>query len=806
MPGDRPTGEDAMTAPTRIWKLSFVAFPALLLYAGAQGSPRPSQKAASPADVAYAQQIAPLIKQYCVGCHQGSSPSGGINLTGYASAAAVLKGRDTWTQVSRNLATGHMPPEGAPHPTQAQRDRIVAWIDGTITKADCQLHDPGRVTMRRLNREEYNNTIRDLLGVNLRPADEFPSDDSGYGFDNIGDVLSISPLLMEKFVNAAEKVAAAAIITPEAATKPTRFQCATLPGANSTRLSGIEGHLFTTNTSLGTPITAPTDGEYVLRARGFGQQAGPDPAKMAFLLDGKTIQTVDVEAVEKKPEIYEIRTHIPAGQHKFEVAFTNDYYVPAKETTGPDGKKKYKRAEDRNLFVEYLEVQPDAGVAPPLPASHKRIFIAMPQDPNDPAERMACARKIMAAFARRAWRRPVTADEVNRLARYVDLAAKNGESFERGIQLAVTATLCSPNFLFHVETDPQQLGASQKRLLNDYELASRLSYFLWSSMPDDELFTLASKGKLQDPTVLAAQARRMLRNPKAQALADNFSGQWLQLRNLAGVAPDTQRFPDFNDKLRTAMRTETEMFFQDIMSNDRSILDFLNGKFTYLNGDLAKHYDIPGVEGDQFRRVALTGDRRGGVLTQASILTITSNPTRTSPVKRGKWVLEQILGTPPPPAPPNVPKLADDNKGQLVGTLRQRMEQHRKNPICASCHAQMDPIGFGLENFDAVGKWRDKDGDSPVDASGVLPGKITFAGPAQLETILMSKKKLFVRNFVGKMLTYALGRGVTSHDSCNIDAMASTVAANNYKFSSVITAVTQSDPFRMRRGDGGEKN
>jgi hypothetical protein len=795
-----------MNVRSKLMKLSLALSPALLLYATAatQSSPKPGRKAAGPVGGdTYAQQIAPLIKQYCVGCHSGGSPAAGISLAGYQSAAAVLKARDTWTRVSSNIASSHMPPEGVPHPNQAQRDRITAWIDGTISKADCQLHDPGRVTMRRLNREEYNNTIHDLLGINLRPADEFPSDDSGYGFDNIGDVLSISPLLMEKFVSAAEKAARAAIVTPETANKPIRYACATLPGANSTRLGNMQGHLFTTNTSLGTDITVPVDGTYILRARGFGQQAGPDPARMAFILDGKTISTVDVPAVQRNPDVYQTHTPITAGKHRYELAFTNDYYVPASEKKGPDGKTIRKRAEDRNLFVEYMEIQPDAGVEPQLPPSHKRIFIAMPNDPTNPAECDACARKIMAAFARRAWRRPVTPDEVSRLARYVDLAAKNGESFERGIQLGVTAALVSPNFLFHVEADPQPLNAEAKRALNDYEIASRLSYFLWSSMPDDELFTLAAKGKLHDPTVLAAQARRMLRSPKARALADNFSGQWLQLRNLATVAPNTQQFPDFNDKLRASMKTETELFFQEIMNRDRSILDFLDGKFTYLDGPLAKHYGISGVDGDQFQRVALTDDRRGGVLTQASILTITSNPTRTSPVKRGKWVLEQILGTPPPPAPPNVPKLADDNKGPLVGTLRQRMEQHRKNPICASCHAQMDPIGFGLENFDAVGKWRDQDGGLPIDSSGVLPGNLKFSGPAQLEKILMSKKKLFVHNLVAKMLTYALGRGVTSHDKCNIDAMASTVAANDYRFSSVITAVVQSDPFRMRKGDGG---
>jgi mono/diheme cytochrome c family protein len=796
-----------MTARSRLLKISFVISPALLLYATAtQGSAKPHRQTARSAGAGdtYVRQVAPLIKQYCVSCHSGSSPAAGISLAGYANTAAVLKARDTWDRVSRNIESNHMPPEGVPHPTDAQRKQIVSWIDTTTTKADCELHDPGRVTMRRLNHDEYNNTIHDLLGVNIRPADEFPSDDSGYGFDNIGDVLSISPLLMEKFITAAEKVARAAIITPEEAAKPVRYACATLPGAVSARLGGIEGHIFNTEGALGTPYDFPVDGDYILRARGFGQQAGPDPARMAFLIDGKPIKTVDVEAVQAKPEVYEVHTKVPAGKHKFEVAFTNDFYVPASDTTGPDGKKKHKSAQDRNLFVEYLEIQPDAGVHPPVPEAQKRMLTSIPQDPNNPVERDACARKVLAPFLRRAWRRPVTPDEVNRLARYVNLAAKEGESYERGIQLAIEAALVSPNFLFHVEADPKPLGANDRRMLNDYELASRLSYFLWSSMPDDELFALAAQGKLHNPIVLAAQSRRMLRSPKAQAMADDFAAQWLQLRNLATVAPDTQRFPDFNDKLRADMKTETELFFQEIMNKDRSVLDFLDGNFTYLDEALAKHYGIPGVEGDQFHRVTLTDNRRGGVLTQASILTITSNPTRTSPVKRGKWVLEQVLGTPPPPPPPNVPQLADDKKGPLVGTLRQRMEQHRKNPICASCHTAMDPIGFGLENYDAVGKWRDLDGTYPIDPAGVLPGNLAFKGPAELKVILKNKKKLFVHNLVEKMLTYALGRGVTHHDRCNVDAMASTVAANDYRFSAVITAVVQSDPFRMRTGDGGK--
>jgi hypothetical protein len=572
----------------------------------------------------------------------------------------MLKDRSVWENVAHNVGSGHMPPPGSPQPSKVQRARLAAWIRSTISAADGRLDDPGRVTMRRLNREEYNNTIRDLLGITLRPAEQFPSDDVGYGFDNIGDVLSISPLLMEKYVAAAEKIVRTAILTPE---------------ADKSRMLG------------------------------------------------------------------------------------------------------------------------------PLPLSHQRIFICEPT----PATRDECARKILTAFARRAYRRPVKKAEVDRLVRYVDMAQKEGESFERGIQLAVEACLVSPHFLFRVEVDPHPHDTRSKRPVGTYELASRLSYFLWSSMPDEELFSLAANGTLRDPKVLAAQAWRMLNDPRARALAENFAGQWLELRSLSSATPDPQRFPTFNEGLRAAMRTETLKFFEAVAKEDRSVLDFLDGRFTYLNEPLARHYGIDGVRGDQFRRVTLTGGQREGILTQASVLTVTSNPTRTSPVKRGKWVLEQLLGTPPPDPPPGVPQLADDKQVPLTGTLRQRMEQHRKNPSCATCHARLDPLGFGLENFDAVGRWRTRDGALPIDASGVLPGGEKFRGPAQLIAILKSKQSLFTRSLSEKMLTYALGRGLEPYDRRHVDEIARTVTANGYRFSSLITAVAQSDPFRMRRGDGGTK-
>ena len=633
----------------------FLVLPGLLLYSAAlpQGVAR---KPAKPGQDAYAHEIAPLIRQFCGGCHSGSSPAGGIALTAFRDTASIRKARAVWEKVASNVQSAHMPPSSAPQPTQAQRERLVAWIESTLAaNAPAMRH----VTLRRLNRAEYNNTIRDLLGVEIRPADDFPSDDVGNGFDNIGDVLSLSPLLMEKYLTAAEKVAEAAIVTPEALARAPR-----------------------------------------------------------------------------KPESF--------------------------------------------------------------PASHRRIVFCQPKNA---AERDACTRKILAAFARKAYRRPVTQAEVERLVRCAQVAKREGESFERGIQLGIEAALVSPNFLFRSELDANG-KPGKSRPLDNYALASRLSYFLWSSMPDEELFALAQKGVLSRPEVLAAQARRMLKDPKAHALTENFAGQWLQLRNLSNVAPDPKQFPEFNANLRAAMREETERFFQAIVQEDRSLLDFIDGRFTFLNEPLARLYGIPGITGNEFRRVALTGDARGGLLAQASILTVTSNPTRTSPVKRGKWVLEQLFGTPPPPPPPNVPKLADDKndkKEPLTGTLRQRMEQHRKDPMCASCHARMDPIGFGLENYNAIGAWRTTDGNLPVDASGTLPGGQSFHGPAQLKAILKAQKTQFVRCLSEKMLTYALGRGLDFSDKRTVENIVNRVARQDYRFSALITAIVQSDPFRLHK-------
>jgi mono/diheme cytochrome c family protein len=774
---------------------AFLAMPGVLLYSAAlpqTHAARRGNAGHAPAQTVFTQQIVPMIKRYCSACHSGSAPAAGLALTDFTDLAAVRKSPDVWAKVAQNLQSAHMPPSSATQPTQAERDLVIHWVQTTLVSniaaaAVPQNHE--HVTLRRLNRAEYNNTIRDLLGVTFQPADDFPSDDVGYGFDNIGEVLALSPLLMEKYLTAADKIVHAAIIAPEDAARPEHFNAADMHTPASNGQPEGKGYLLASEGSVYQDVSFPKDGEYVLRANAYGQQAGTEPARMAFSLDNQLLNTVDVTAVESTPQTYEMRVRVTAGQHRVALAFTNDYYNP--NDPNPNNR-------DRNLIINYLEVVGPPSLPNTLPLMQQRLLALHPTE----ARRDVCTRQFLADFARRAYRRPVTKVEVDRLVRCAQLAKQEGESFERGIQLGIEAALVSPNFLFRSEAPAKTSRPGASRLLNDYELASRLSYFLWSSMPDEELFALAKKGSLQNPKVLAAQVKRMLKDPKAHALAENFAGQWLQLRNLTNVAPDPARFPDFNDTLRTAMRTETEMFFEAIVSEDRSVLDFLGARFTYLNEPLARHYGIPGVTGDQFRRVTLAGDERGGILGQASILTVTSNPTRTSPVKRGKWVMEQLLGTPLPPPLPGVGQLPDDKKGPLVGTLRQRMEQHRKNPICASCHARMDPIGFGLENYDAVGAWRTQDGGQPIDASGTLPDGKSFRGPAQLKTILLSKKTLFVHCLTDKLLIYSLGRGLDPADERAATTILQQTAKQNYRFGDLVTAIVQSDPFRMRKGKG----
>jgi Protein of unknown function (DUF1592)/Protein of unknown function (DUF1588)/Protein of unknown function (DUF1587)/Protein of unknown function (DUF1595)/Protein of unknown function (DUF1585)/Planctomycete cytochrome C/Ca-dependent carbohydrate-binding module xylan-binding len=737
--------------------------------------------------ISYEKQVTPLLTKYCYGCHGNGKSKGDLALDAYQTAAEAANDSKTWEKVMNNLHTHVMPPEKKPQPSLAEADLITRWIETQVFKCDCDHPDPGRVTLHRLNRAEYNNTIRDLVGINFQPADDFPADDSGYGFDNIGDVLSVPPVLLEKYLAAAEKILEAAIVSEDPAkARLRRFDAAELDGSapgetvdGGAKRLAREGDIFV-------KVKFPQDGDYALRAAAYGEQFGPEPPRMTFRLGDKDLQTFDVPVEAGDAKVYEVRLHAPAGTNRFSASYINNFV----NNTDKDPKKR----GDRNLIIEYLEVDGPLNVPlPPLPETHRRIF---PRGPA-PTNKVDYAREIISKFASRAYRRPAKSDEVDRLVRFVQSAVKQGDTFERGVQLALQAVLVSPHFLFRGELQPEPNNPDSVHPVNEFALASRLSYFLWSSMPDDELFALAGKGELRKS--LDRQVRRMLKDSKSRALVDNFAGQWLQLRNLRIATPDAKTFPDYDEGLRAAMQAETEEFFDHVIREDRSVLDFLNANYTFVNERLARHYGLKGVKGDAFQRVSLKGTGRAGVLTQGAILTLTSNPTRTSPVKRGKYVLENILGTPPPPPPPNVPELQEV---KLSGTLRQRMEQHRENPTCASCHARMDPIGFGFENFDGIGAWREKDGDFPIDPGGELVSGERFKRPGDLAAILATQKRdEFVRCLSEKMLTYALGRGLEFYDKCALDQITKGMARRGYRFSSLISEIARSIPFQQRRGE-----
>jgi hypothetical protein len=737
-------------------------------------------------------QVMPLLKQYCTECHGGTKQKAELDLDRFQGKAdaAVMKDRELWEKVLEKLEGREMPPEDRPQPSPPEIERITKWIEQALAAFDCRnLKNPGRVTIRRLNRAEYNNTIRDLVGVDFQPADDFPTDDVGYGFDNIGDVLSMSPILVEKYMVAAEQIVAKAIVPDASARVPRRrLEAKDLAGGDK-----LGPRVMVSRTPAFAEIECPKDATYVIRVKASAGLRSDPPPRLVVTLDDREILAVDILEQKDSAKTREIKIDATAGKKKLSLADARGSHgkeLDPTESTGNQGGRASL------LLVEFVEIVGPAD----LPDSHTRIINCQPTGERSSIE---CARQVLKEFATRAFRRPVTDDELERLVRLVRLTQEQGDSFERGIQLAVQAILSSPRFLFRVELDPGAGDPDGIRALNDFELATRLSYFLWSSMPDDELFRLARGGELQKPDVLDAQVRRMLADAKAGALVENFAGQWLQLRDIAKVTPDPELFPGFDDALRTAMLRETELFFEAVVTEDRSILDFLDADFTFVNERLARHYGIGGARGEDFRRVALSGGNRRGILTHASILTITSNPNRTSPVKRGKWILENILGTPPPPPPPGVDELEDGTEATLKGSLRERMEQHRSKPMCATCHNRMDPLGFAFENFDAIGAWRDFDGKFAIDASGSLPGGVEFDGPPELiEMLKTARRRQFCRCLAEKMLTYALGRGLESYDRCAVDKIIEGLEKHEYKFSNLVAGIVHSEPFQLRGSKG----
>ena len=738
----------------------------------------------------FEQAVQPILVKSCAPCHNDRLASGSLNLAPFHSPASVLAQRDGWERILQKVRSGEMPPKGVPRPPASEIQALMDFVHGEFEKADRNVKpDPGRVTARRLNRAEYSNTIRDLLGVDYRAEKDFPTDDSGHGFDNIGDVLTISPILMEKYINAAERIAARAIGADPLPRKPLEAEY----HSKDNRIRRVGRSIIEATHRV------DWDGEYLVRIGLPGERAkDAKPVTLDFWMDGKLLHSMKVET---KPSglVYfnpyseeEFKLVLPEGDHVFRAAFIDDDYV--KTLSDKDA-----RDQSKNKFlnmIKFIGPFPVQGVR----ASRKKVLVC---DPN--AGGAGCVEKIVATLARRAYRRPVPRAEVAQLARFVNVAKAEGQSVEQGIQLAIQAMLVSPHFLFRIERDPDPNDPAKVHRISDIELASRLSYFLWNSMPDDELLALAESRKLGTPGVLDAQVKRLLADERSVALAANFAGQWLETRNLDSVKPDPQKFPDWSPDLRDAMKAETRLFFEAMLRENRPLTEFLDARFTYLNDRLARHYGIEGVNGPEFRRVDLDTPQRGGILSHASVLTVSSYPTRTSPVIRGKWVMENILGTPPPAPPADVPPLNEADVGS-AGSLRQQMEKHRSNAVCASCHNRMDTLGFGLENYDGIGKWRARDGKFAVDSSGTLPNGKSFSSPAELRTLLKDDAPEFTRCLTEKMLTYSLGRGMERYDRRTVESINRKVAADGYKFQTLVYEIVRSLPFLNRRGEAGKTN
>jgi mono/diheme cytochrome c family protein len=788
-----------------------------------------------PASQAAATHAAPspraLVDQYCVVCHNQKTLTAGVSLEGIdfsnpAANAAIME------RVLRKVRTGEMPPAGMPRPPAPVLAAFTKSLEGALDQAAAAHPNPGRPAIHRLNRAEYSNAIRDILALDIQPGSSLPVDDSGYGFDNIGDVLSVSPALLEKYMSVARMISRLAVgdtgVKSSVEDFPARQDA---PGAaGGDRNERVSDDLpFDSRGGFALRYYFPVDAEYVIRVK-LNQGGGDDKTR------------------------WEVRQAVPAGLRTIGVTFLRESakaeVVPGGRRGGaaaaaaaaaegdggtkPGGRGAAPMAElDLRLDgakLKRFEV-PEIGARPQVTGitlegpynatgpgntpSRARIFVCHPATSKDEEP---CARTILATVGRRAFRRPVTDADLKPLMAFYQ-SGRAERDFDFGIEKALRAMLVSPDFLFRIEQDPrgrQPSGAAPGAALkpdndagsspgsvyriSDFELASRLSFFLWSTVPDDQLLDLAEKGKLKDPAVLNQQVRRLLDDPRSASLVANFAGQWLYIRNLAQQKPDPDAFPEFDESLRQAFRQETELFFQNILREDCSVLDLLDANYTFLNQRLAEHYGIPNIYGPQFRKVTLTDPNRGGLLGQGSILTVTSYPNRTSVVQRGKWILDNLLGSPPPPKPPDIPELEAHSKDGKPLTMREQMELHRSNAICASCHARMDPIGFALENFDGVGKWRDQDGGSAIDASGKLPGGVQFQGPAGLKKLLVASYGYqFETTVTEKLLTYALGRGLEYYDKPAVRSILRQAASDNYKMSALVTAIVKSTPFQMRR-------
>jgi len=802
---------------------------------------------AAPATRSFEADVKPVLERSCYACHNSALKNADLNLMAYETEADVLKDDHTWSKVVQKVRTRVMPAPPFPPLSDDEVGLVAGWIEAVFERAEAAAPpDPGRVTARRLNRTEYDNSVRDLLGVDLHLAEDFPQDDSGYGFDNNGDVLSLSPALFEKYLIAADRIARAAISGPEAKApglvrvSSTRARVEPTPDV----LQEYDKSGLTLRNAVHGKHRFPVTATYVVRLILGGERpAASEPLEVGLFLDDQPIgvERMDPEglgsfSVDRQDfsgKTREFRVRVTAGEHRLSGTIVNLYEGLPPSYGGPNPSKRPvppprefklrpeltpEENEKRREFFEKRQKER----APANDARVTRIDVLGPYDPvlgPSPASvralsacgslarahGAACATKILKPLVRRGYRRPVTPADLDPLVALVTATEGRGEPFKDGLRQALQAVLVSPDFLFRIERgrpagspDGDESTAVAARVLTDHELGARLASFLWASLPDEALLDVADRGELQKPAVLEAQVRRMLADPRAEALVEAFGGQWLQFRALDSANPDRERFPDYDSGLSMAMRRETELFLASVMREDKSVIDLLDAPYTYVNERLARHYGIPGVTGPEFRRVATTGTPRAGVLTQASVLTVSSYATRTSPVLRGKWILENVLNAPPPDPPPGTPRLQEDKVG-ADAPLRQQLEAHRANATCAACHKRMDPLGFSLENFDAIGKFREQDGKWPVDASGVLPDGRSFVGAPGLRSVLRQDQDAFAACVTEKMLTYALGRGLERYDRRSVRAIVASLRQSDYRFSALVLGIVQSLPFRERR-------
>jgi mono/diheme cytochrome c family protein len=801
--------------------LSAAAALVLAALAGPIGS---AQGTASPTPVATADTAASqgVVGKYCIGCHNDRTKSGELSLE-HADLTDIPKGAETWEKVIRKVRAGMMPPAGMPRPDAATLNAFVAHLESSIDRAAAASPRPGRTALHRLNRAEYANAIRDLLALDIDATALLPPDDESSGFDNIADVLTVSPSLMERYLSASWNISRMAMgnvhITPSTVTYRVR--------PDLSQDQHIDGLPPGTRGGAKFEHTFPVDGEYIIKLRmwrnTFDLMRGmEDPHDIEMAMDGVRLTMVtaggreDFGRMAENPGTFgadldkrlTVRLPVKAGTHVLWATSVLKSHAPRDDLIKPFIRTTVDGLDIMgDPSVDRITIEgPYAAAGPGNTAARRKILTCKPAAAS---QEQACARTILTTLARQAYRKPVDRVTADVLMDFYARGRKSGD-FERGVESALQFILASPEFLFRVEPDPPspapaRAAAGLRRdespdiyRLGDLALASRLSFFLWSSLPDEPLIALAAQGKLKQPAVLEQQVRRMLADPRSKTLIDNFAEQWLHLRNLKNSNPDLAAFPDFDDNLRQAMKEETELFFNSIMREDRSVMDLLNADYTFVNERLARHYGIPNIYGSRFRRVQIPTDARRGLLGQASILTVTSYPNRTSPVERGKWILTNLLGVPPQPPPPNIPALPESGADGKVVSLRERMERHRANAVCAGCHRMMDPIGFAMENFDGIGRWRGKEDGKSIDASGTLFTGAKVDGVATLRRELSSRPDVFVGVFTERMLTYALGRGLEHYDMPAVRRIVQDARATDYRLSSIVLGVARSVPFQMK--------